>query len=100
MKPTINIKSSNIGRRKKLSFIITRVDDLSDRGFNIGLEVWQVDFKTGALDCIGSDYAIQSKAWKGETAQAIIINMAYPDLKTKKSGYHLDDSRVVNLQKI
>ena len=99
MKPTINIKPSNIGRRKKLSFIITRADELSDRACNVAIEVWQVNFKTGELDFIGSNYAINSASWKGDKGAAIdILLIAYPDLKN--DGYRINDSRVINFQKL
>ena len=99
MKPTISVKPSNIGNRKKISFIIIRCDELSDRGYNIAIEVYQVNFKTGKLEIIGSDYAIQSGGWKGEQGAALyILNLAFPDLKN--DGYRISDNRVIDFQKV
>ncbi len=85
----------NIGRRKKLVLYVQRCENLSDRGYNMALQVYELDWKTGRLKMIGSNYKIQTASWKGEQGCGIdIIVKKYPDLK--HDGYRIKDNRILN----
>ena len=99
MKPKSFDKPRNIGRRKKLSLFVKRCDHLSDRGFNVAIEVYELNWQTGRLCLIGSDYAISSASWKGDDGAGInVLELAYPDLKHDE--YRIKDSRVISYQVI
>ena len=92
-------ETKNIGRRKKLVLYVKPCPDLSDRGYNMAIQVYELDWKTGRLQMIGSNYKIQTASWKGEQGCGIdIIAKKYPDLKC--DAYRIYDNRVLNYLEI
>ncbi len=99
MKVEIIGNPEKLGRRKKVALYVKQCPELSDRGYNMAIEVYELEWKTGLLKMIGADYAIQTASWKGERGNGInIIAEKYPDLK--HSAYLISDNRVLCYQPI
>ncbi len=95
----MGIKQKKIGRRKKVSFYVLSCPQKSDRGCNMAVEVYELNWKTGWLEIIGADYAINTASWKGDKGCGIsVIASVYADLK--HDGYRISDHRVINYQSL
>jgi len=64
-------------------YFFLRADDLSDRGYNIGIEVYKLT--KGYPKFIGGNYRIHSGSWKGDRAVA-------RELIAEKCSHKLPDS--------
>lgn len=53
-------------------YVYIHRDDLSDRGYNVGIEVYQL-VRGGFPRFVGADYKINSASWKGAKATATMV---------------------------
>lgn len=92
-------KKKKLGRRKRVSFYVKECREKADRGFNMAVQVYELDNKTLELKIRGGDYRINTACWKGDFGAGIaILSSIYSDLK--HDGYRIKDDRVVNYQSI
>jgi len=99
MKPETQLETRKIGKRRNLAFYVKACPNLSDRGFNMALEVYELNWKTRKLEKIGSDYSVQISMWKGLLPTGLdVIKLVYSDFRC--TSYLMQDKRVVNYQEI
>lgn len=55
-----------------IRYFYMRADSLSDRGYNIAIEVYRLNPK-GYPTFVGGNYRIQSASWRGEKPEARLI---------------------------
>ena len=90
---------ATISRQKNVKVIYKSADHLSDRGYDLAVEVWVYDATTNKFVLVGGDYKIRSGSWIGLEACAIaVLKEHFTDLKC--STYTLHDNRVTLFQEI